>query len=476
MALGVLVSLVAGPPSLAQARDQVFAWIAPSDPVDAYTLYLGQSSGIYSDEIDIPFAAADADGVTRSIVTLDDTQGYYVVATASYQGAESSFSNEIFIAPSVCDASGCDDGNPCTVDGCNASGCTHSTAPDGMVCGSPGQTCHAGICQVVNCSDGNVCNGEETLNGFGVCVPGAAPDCGVPTQCADPVCDPVGGCMMMARPDWVTCDDGNPFTEADHCQLGWCVGQTPTPSTCPGALDCPQSKEQGACINVLTKDLTKVAAAQIKIAGKCIQAQARSGESAEDCLASYDSKMDKVVGGTDKHMGARCMEAMPDFGPDDSSLVNVAGVQAALATLDDLFGPDLDAALVTVVDVETDKPAATCQAAVFKGAAKCEATWFKEFGKCQASGLKGGTIGGRSSLADCFGFDPKGRIAKACDRLESKILPATCSGVDKSDAFPGHATNSVRRLSREVRQDIECRVCETLSATHGLSLDCNTCP
>ena len=41
---------------------------------------------------------------------------------------------------------GCDDGNPCTLDGCTASGgCTHTAAPDGGACAT-GKTCSAGKC------------------------------------------------------------------------------------------------------------------------------------------------------------------------------------------------------------------------------------------------------------------------------------------------------------------------------------------
>jgi hypothetical protein len=42
--------------------------------------------------------------------------------------------------------SDCDDGDPCTKDGCDpASGCTHEAWPDGTPCGD-GVTCSAGLC------------------------------------------------------------------------------------------------------------------------------------------------------------------------------------------------------------------------------------------------------------------------------------------------------------------------------------------
>jgi hypothetical protein len=61
---------------------------------------------------------------------------------------------------------GCDDGNPCTTDACDAAGsCTHAPVADGTSCGA-GDPCHgsgrcnAGACVAgapVSCDDGNAC-------------------------------------------------------------------------------------------------------------------------------------------------------------------------------------------------------------------------------------------------------------------------------------------------------------------------------
>jgi hypothetical protein len=471
IALAAFASLIGGTPAFAQDRDHVFAWIAPSEPVDAYTLRLGQASEDYTQQVDLTFLQPDADGITRSLVTLDSSLGYYVSMTASYQGAESNPSNEIFVPASVCAPASCDDANPCTADDCDATGCTHNQMPDGMVCGAPDQTCDAGICQLVDCNDGDVCTGFEFWDGS-TCTVGTPLDCGVATQCADPVCDTVDGCMMLARPDGLSCDDGNPSTELDRCEVGWCVGD---PIPCFDGDSCLQSKKQSACMNVLTKDLAKTAGAQSKTSGKCIKGQAKSGESAAGCIAALDWKLDKIRAKTDKHRFGVCRASPPEFGPNESSPISDAAVQAELGMLDDLFGLDLDSALVNAA---TDKSAAKCQAAVFKGAAKCQSAWLKEFAKCQATGLKRGTITSEASLGDCFASDPKRKVAKTCNRLGTKILPKTCvaRAVDLSDAFPGHSTDSAGQLATQVRQDAECRVCEALSATHGLPLDCSTCP
>ena len=130
----------------------------------------------------------------------------------------------------VSDPVNCDDGNPCTQDTCDlAAGCQYEDQPDGS-----------------SCSDGNVCNGEETCHG-GNCGSGPAPNCDDGDPCTADSCtspggcrhiptnDPTCGCVMdtdcvassacttnercvggSCVSDTVNCDDGNPCT-SDSC-------------------------------------------------------------------------------------------------------------------------------------------------------------------------------------------------------------------------------------------------------------------
>lgn len=110
---------------------------------------------------------------------------------------------------SVCSAAACDDHNPCTADGCGASGCTHAPAATGTLC-----------------SDGNACNGVETCNAVGACVAGTAVVCPVADAChVTGSCAPASGtCASPAKPDGSTCDDGNPNSVGDACTAGACGG------------------------------------------------------------------------------------------------------------------------------------------------------------------------------------------------------------------------------------------------------------
>ena len=96
----------------------------------------------------------------------------------------------------------CDDGNPCTTDGCSLlTGCTNvnnsQACDDGDAC-TAGDVCAGGGCAgtLVNCDDGNVCTDDS--------------------------CEPLSGCQYA--PNTATCDDDNLCTEGDHCAGGVCVG------------------------------------------------------------------------------------------------------------------------------------------------------------------------------------------------------------------------------------------------------------
>ena len=77
-------------------------------------------------------------------------------------------------ASAACSPAACDDGNPCTADGCNAAGkCTHAAVADGTTC-----------------DDGNACTTDDAC-AAGACRPGNAVSCGADTPCHHlAVCDP----------------------------------------------------------------------------------------------------------------------------------------------------------------------------------------------------------------------------------------------------------------------------------------------
>ena len=195
--------------------------------------------------------------------------------------------------PNPCTVAACDDGNPCTNDGCGASGgCTHTVSAgtscsDGNACngdeicnaagacvaGTPvvcsaRDACHdvgtcapaTGVCSNpvkaagASCSDGNACNGAETCNAAGSCVAGTPVVCAAPDACHAPgTCAPATGiCSNPAKPAGTSCSDGNACNGAETCNAGGsCVAGTAVVCVAQDVCHDPGVCEPttGACSN-----------------------------------------------------------------------------------------------------------------------------------------------------------------------------------------------------------------------------------
>jgi hypothetical protein len=159
-----------------------------------------------------------------------------------------------------------DDGNPCTADACDpVLGVGHIALPpgtscsDGDVCngaevcdgggvcsrGAPlqrgdGNPCTADSCDPVSgvsnvpvaagtsCSNGDACDGDETCNDSGSCLPGSAPGVDDGNVCTADFCEPSGGVMHMPMPSGTSCGDGNACNGGEVCDgAGSCESGTP---------------------------------------------------------------------------------------------------------------------------------------------------------------------------------------------------------------------------------------------------------
>lgn len=142
-----------------------------------------------------------------------------------------------------------DDGNACTIDGCEGGEPTHDALPDGSTCheGERTGTCHDGVCLVPcasanDCDDKNPCTAEDCAEPYKVCVyvnvAGPPPDDG--NVCTYAMC-------LSGKPVHVEQVDGTDCRVGD-CTSGIC-------SACKLAADCgADSKcvtwdcEAGACV------------------------------------------------------------------------------------------------------------------------------------------------------------------------------------------------------------------------------------
>ncbi|MFT7624591.1 MAG: hypothetical protein ACI9WU_003779 [Myxococcota bacterium] len=147
----------------------------------------------------------------------------------------------------VCTAEskGCDDGNPCTHDGCDDTGaCAFSanTEPcdDGDEC-TANDFCTEGACQgfddICSCTvpadcaafeDDDPCNGVLTcLDGKCAADPASVVVCDSTgnTDCLVSKCAPgIGACQLVPVDDGTPCFDGDPCTDGETCQAGQCGG------------------------------------------------------------------------------------------------------------------------------------------------------------------------------------------------------------------------------------------------------------
>lgn len=175
------------------------------------------------------------------------------------------------------DPVGCDDGNECTDDGCDAVlGCI--ATPNNSACNDLDpctltDACVAGACvgsgdllcddtnpctddgcapgigcvfapNLAPCDDGDVCTqGDQCAQGG--CVGGPVKDCNDGDPCGGSTCDPLLGCVGTPNPD--ACDDGNPCTQ-DTCDPDTGCSSVPVlsePDCLPFDVLCGLSGVQG---------------------------------------------------------------------------------------------------------------------------------------------------------------------------------------------------------------------------------------
>lgn len=129
------------------------------------------------------------------------------------------------------DDTACDDSVGCTIDRCEATGCTNE--PDDSIC-DDGLECTIDRCDPVGgceiepddtvCRDTDACNGDESCDPGRGCVPGSPVSCGDGNMCTVDSCNPADGTCSYDPPACMSgdgcCPDG--CTEDDDADCG-CV-------------------------------------------------------------------------------------------------------------------------------------------------------------------------------------------------------------------------------------------------------------
>jgi len=364
----------------------------------------------------------------------------------------------------------CDDGNLDDLDGCSAE-CLEE------ICGNqridPGEECDDGnilpedrcdtTCQLEcgngvedpleECDDGNRVNND-------LC----------DAECYDEIC---GNGKLQPHLD-EECDDGNTIPD-DGCSAA-CEVEGPAP------------KSQQACIQKLNEAGAALVKAQHLVDQKCLADAAKGNTAglgvpatAQDCLTNDPKgKVAKARAKTLSGEAKKCMPAdLPTFAYEGGALVNVAGAAEPIALMADLFGPDLDAVLITKA---LDKKGARCQAETTKATNTLMNRLFKvtlKEKKALIAGKADGTLARSDAalqlqLESFLAADAEGKIAKKETALREAVRKS-CAASDLDAAFPGCAPSAtLNDLSACATAFARCRFCRAFNAFDGLAFDCDS--
>jgi hypothetical protein len=252
---------------------------------------------------------------------------------------------------------------------------------------------------------------------------------------------------------------------------------------------CQLDARQQKCVNRMNSSGAKLLKLQNKSNLTCLK-NAAAGKTdklgtpatAQDCLTNdVSGKTAKSVTKLDNAAAADCenLEDVPAFGFDSAEAISDASLAQGVGVFDDLFGPNLDAA---VIPTAADKPGAKCQATLAQRTNAVVDTLFSKSVKHKKSLIAGKvstTPPPRSSeeLADGILDYLDGDAANSIEKKEKAIENAatkTCRDVPNLDAvFPGCDESDPLDLSACATKAARCRFCTALNAYDALTIDCD---
>jgi hypothetical protein len=239
-------------------------------------------------------------------------------------------------------------------------------------------------------------------------------------------------------------------------------------------------------------EAVKVGDAQAKDSIKCQKLAARGStdklgnppqtQTAQACLTNdVNGRVQKKVRRLADRDVSRCLaepQQLPDFGYAGSIAAAMAALGESLGLTADLFGDDLDAALVPR---DQYRVAAKCQEVVHSQAHRVFRAVTKEAAKNTDNSVRGGTLLQAysaltlsSTVRYALDADPNSKIAKVESRLTDKVVK-TCQG-DLTGLFPGMCSSRAgtpANLAECVNEAARCRACKAAEGFGALTLDCD---
>jgi len=197
--------------------------IAAGPATDTTVLSNGQSGAVSWDvTTDVAAVlAGESKQASWMVKTLDESEDG-TVRFAAREGPQETAPRLVltFGAPPACVPADCDDGNPCTDDGCAGDVCAyvdnHNQCDDGDVC-TIGDVCSEAACagDPNPCDDGSACTQDLCIAGAGCEHVADVTPCIDDDPCTVDGCGPDGTCMWTPA----DCDDGDACT-VNVCQPG----------------------------------------------------------------------------------------------------------------------------------------------------------------------------------------------------------------------------------------------------------------
>lgn len=253
----------------------------------------------------------------------------------------------------------------------------------------------------------------------------------------------------------------------------------------------PQTAGQQRCAVALAKRLPAVAGALGKDALRCLKDGAKDRvDDVDACVAGdRDGTVAAATAKTEAELARRCTGVdangtprLPPWGLRAAAPVNAAALDETAALLHDALGASL--ARSTIAE-QADPAGARCQQALVKQLDACRAARTKAFVACVAARLA--DADGPAALMTCVADDPKGTVAKQCDRrIETKpgklavdglrkTLASRCvaHGVSLPAVLPGCAAEDADGAHACLARAAACRSCRAGAAAAGLDVDCD---
>ena len=176
------------------------------------------------------------------------------------------------------------------------------------------------------------------------------------------------------------------------------------------------------------------------------------------------------LGATSAKLEKLCAD-VPDFIEPDIDAMAAVVVHTTAQFWRDLFGGDLDDALVTRAD---DPEMARCQRAIASSAHRCKRSHHKALSRCQSQGLESA-----EDLEECVAeaasrsCQMERRVQRVCGSGTTKRSSGAGPSVSHAQAFPGCGSSTHTGTAACMDRSSKCHMCLHMNATTTVQANCD---